>query len=118
MGQKVPPSRVLGAHTGTRSATPRMWTPTRRTECAAPWMGAHAWDRMWHSAQVGAHTGIKQKLPHLRIGRRGGTFYTRVALRKIQKGGIFRHFLHFLRILDPPLFGAPSQIEGAFTTAP
>ena len=79
-----------------------MWIPTRETEGAAPQVGAHAWDRMWHSAQVGAHTDIK--LPPLRIGRRGGTFYTRVVLRIIQKGGIFRNFLNFLKFLDPSLY--------------
>ena len=48
-GRRVPPSRVLGAHTGTESATSLVWTPmeaydatprgwasTRGTEAAAP----------------------------------------------------------------------------------
>ena len=62
-GRKVPPSRVLGAHTGTGGATPHIWMPTRGTEVAAPRVDAHAWDRMWHSAQVDADTGINSYRP-------------------------------------------------------
>ena len=61
--------------------------------------------------------GIKSYRP-CELDEGAAIFYTRVVLTKIQKGGIFRIFLHFFRILDLPLFMAPSQIEGAFTTAP
>ena len=62
MGRRVPPPRVLGAHTGTGSATPRTWTPTRGTEGATPRVGAHEWDRMWHSVKMGAQE-VSQIIP-------------------------------------------------------